>query len=131
MKPPALTPHSARLRAGSAEPPRASRLGHRIALCGAAPGVAAEAARQLNAECPGLQVVASDSGDPGTAVAERLRAAHPDLICAAYGHGSQERFLVEHMPHIGAAARIGAGGTLDVLAGRGRPAPRAVQAARL
>ena len=109
--------------------PHAARLGHRIALCGAAPGVAAEAARQLSAECPELQVVASDSGDPGPAVAERLRAAHPDLVCAAYGHGSQERFLVEHMPHIGAAAGIGVGGTLDVLAGRVRRAPSVVQAA--
>jgi N-acetylglucosaminyldiphosphoundecaprenol N-acetyl-beta-D-mannosaminyltransferase len=109
--------------------PRAARLGHRIALCGAAPGVAAAAARQLSQECPGLQVVASDSGDPGAAVAERLHAARPDLVCAAYGHGSQERFLAEHMPGIGAAAGIGVGGTLDVLAGRVRRAPGVVQAA--
>jgi N-acetylglucosaminyldiphosphoundecaprenol N-acetyl-beta-D-mannosaminyltransferase len=109
--------------------PHAARLGHRVALCGAAPGVAARAAAELVAECPGLQVVASDSGDPGPAVAERLRAARPDLVCAAYGHGQQERFLVEHLGHIGAAAGIGVGGTLDVLAGRVRRAPGVVQAA--
>jgi N-acetylglucosaminyldiphosphoundecaprenol N-acetyl-beta-D-mannosaminyltransferase len=109
--------------------PHAARLGHRIALCGAAPGVAARAAEELQAECPGLQVVASDSGDPGPAVAERLRAARPDVVCAAYGHGAQERFLAEHLPHIGAPVGIGVGGALDVLAGRVRRAPSVVQAA--
>jgi N-acetylglucosaminyldiphosphoundecaprenol N-acetyl-beta-D-mannosaminyltransferase len=109
--------------------PHAARLGHRLALCGAAPGVAAQAARQLTQEFPTLQVVASDSGDPGPAVADRLRAAKPDVVCAAYGHGQQERFLVEHMPAIGCAAGIGVGGTLDVLAGRVRRAPSVLQAA--
>ncbi|HXA30274.1 MAG TPA: WecB/TagA/CpsF family glycosyltransferase [Candidatus Angelobacter sp.] len=109
--------------------PHAARLGHRIALCGAAPGVAARAADELTREFPGLLVVASDSGDPGDAVAERLKAARPDVVCAAYGHGAQERFLAEHLTAIGAAAGIGVGGALDVLAGRVRRAPGAVQAA--
>jgi N-acetylglucosaminyldiphosphoundecaprenol N-acetyl-beta-D-mannosaminyltransferase len=111
--------------------PHAARLGHRLALCGAAPGVAAAAARRLGEDHPGLQVVASDSGDPGPAVAERLRAAHPDVVCAAYGHGAQERFLAEHLPTIGAAVGIGVGGALDVLAGRTRRAPSVLQAAGL
>jgi len=109
--------------------PHAARLGHRIALCGAAPGVAAAAAQRLAEDHPGLQVVASDSGDPGPAVAERLRAAAPDVVCAAYGHGAQERFLSEQLPRIGAAAGIGVGGALDVLAGRVRRAPGVLQAA--
>ena len=107
----------------------AARLGHRIALCGGARGVAADAALQLAEDHPGLLVVASDSGDPGPDVAERLRAAHPDVVCAAYGHGRQERFLAEHLPQIGAALGIGVGGSLDVLAGRVRRAPSVVQAA--
>jgi N-acetylglucosaminyldiphosphoundecaprenol N-acetyl-beta-D-mannosaminyltransferase len=111
--------------------PHAARLGHRLALCGAAPGVAAQAARRLSEAHPGLQVVASDSGDPGPEVAARLRAAHPDVVCAAYGHGRQERFLAEHLPSIGAAVGIGVGGTLDVIAGRVRRAPGVVQAAGL
>jgi N-acetylglucosaminyldiphosphoundecaprenol N-acetyl-beta-D-mannosaminyltransferase len=109
--------------------PHAAALGHRIALCGAAPGVAARAAAELMRETPGLQVVASDSGDPGPAVAERLRAARPDVVCAAYGHGAQERFLAEHLPTIGAAVGIGVGGALDVLAGKVRRAPAPVQRA--
>ena len=104
--------------------PLAAELGHRIALCGAAPGVAAEAARVL-----GPAVVASDSGDPDAATADRLAAARPDVVCAAYGHGAQERFLAEHLPRIGAAVGIGVGGALDVLAGRVRRAPGVLQAA--
>jgi N-acetylglucosaminyldiphosphoundecaprenol N-acetyl-beta-D-mannosaminyltransferase len=109
--------------------PHAAALGHRIALCGAAPGVAARAAAELMRETPGLQVVASDSGDPGPAVAERLQAACPGVVCAAYGHGAQERFLAEHLPAIGAAVGIGVGGALDVLAGKVRRAPAPVQRA--
>jgi len=109
--------------------PEAARLGHRIAFCGGTPGVAAAAAQRLVADHPGLQVVATDSGDPGRQVAERLLAARPDVVCAAYGHGAQERFLAEHLPLIGAGVGIGVGGTLDVLAGRVRRAPSVVQQA--
>ena len=63
--------------------PHAARLGHRLAFAGGAPGVAARAAERLMDDHPGLQVVASDSGDPGPAVAARLRAARPDVVCAA------------------------------------------------
>ena len=111
--------------------PHAARLGHRLALCGAAPGVAARAARRLTDDYPGLLVVASDSGDPGPQVAERLRAASPDVVCAAYGHGGQERFLAEFMPAIGCAVGIGVGGTLDVLSGEVRRAPAMLQVAGL
>jgi N-acetylglucosaminyldiphosphoundecaprenol N-acetyl-beta-D-mannosaminyltransferase len=104
--------------------PIAAERGHRIALCGAAPGVAAQAAQEL-----GPAVVASDSGDPDAATADRLAAARPDVVCAAYGHGAQERFLAEHLPRIGAAVGIGVGGALDVRAGRVRRAPGVVQAA--
>jgi len=109
--------------------PHAARLGHRIALCGAAPGVAAAAAERLAEDHPGVLVVASDSGDPGPAVAARLAAAQPEVVCAAYGHGAQERFLAEHLQPIGAALGIGVGGALDVLAGRVRRAPGVLQAA--
>jgi len=109
--------------------PHAARLGHRIALCGASPGVAAAAAAELAREFPTLQVVASDSGDPGPDVAARLAQSRPDVVCAAYGHGAQERFLADHLPGIGAAVGIGVGGALDVLAGRVRRAPDLLQAA--
>ncbi|TMC49163.1 MAG: WecB/TagA/CpsF family glycosyltransferase [Chloroflexi bacterium] len=96
--------------------PMAAEGRRRIALAGAGPGIAERAATALGRRVPGLDVV-SDGGDPGPALAERLAALAPDLVCAAFGHGRQERFLAEHLAAIGAGAGIGVGGALDYLAG--------------
>jgi N-acetylglucosaminyldiphosphoundecaprenol N-acetyl-beta-D-mannosaminyltransferase len=109
---------------------RAAALGHRLALVGAAPGVAERAAAELVRRHPGLRVVA-DGGDPGPATVERLRAAAPDAVFAAYGAGRQETFLAAHLAAIGAGAGMGVGGALDFLAGRIRRAPAAVRRAGL
>ena len=111
--------------------PLAAARRHRLALCGAAPGVAAGAAATLTARFEGLQVVASDSGDPVAATAERLRTARPDVVLAAYGARLQERFLAEHLAATGAAVGIGVGGTLDFLSGRIRRAPAPLRRAGL
>lgn len=103
--------------------PWAAHLGHRLALCGAAPGVAAAAAEHFRRHLPTLAVVAADPGDPGPEVADRLAATCPDVVLAAYGAGPQERFLATWLGHIGAAAGVGVGGALDVFAGRVRRAP--------
>lgn len=111
--------------------PLAAERGHRLALCGAAPGVAAAAAAALSARFDGLRIVATDSGDPVAATAARLRAARPDVVLAAYGARLQERFLVDHLAATGAALGIGVGGTLDFLSGRVRRAPAPLRRAGL
>jgi N-acetylglucosaminyldiphosphoundecaprenol N-acetyl-beta-D-mannosaminyltransferase len=111
--------------------PVAARDGHRIALAGAAPGVAAAAAARLQERFPGLRVVAAESGDPGAPLAARLQAAAPDVVCAAFGHGRQERFLRDHLAGIGAAAGVGVGGWLDYVSGRVRRAPATLRDAGL
>jgi N-acetylglucosaminyldiphosphoundecaprenol N-acetyl-beta-D-mannosaminyltransferase len=110
---------------------RAAPLGHRLALVGGAPGVAERAAAELVRRNPGLRVVAADGGHPGTATADRLRAAAPDAIFAAYGAGRQETFLAAHLPATGAGVGIGVGGALDFLSGRVRRAPTPVRRAGL
>jgi len=111
--------------------PRAAALGHRLAMAGGAPGVAAAAAGALEARFPGLRIVAADAGEPGPEVARRLAGARPDVVLAAYGGGAQERFLAAHLEATGAAVGIGVGGTLDFLAGRARRAPAPVRRAGL
>ena len=111
--------------------PEAVRRRHRIALAGAAPGVAAVAGNRLRSQFPGLEIVAMDSGDPDAALARRLSDTHPDMVWAAFGAGKQERFLREHLPLIGAGAGVGVGGTLDYIAGRVSRAPRLVRDAGL
>ena len=111
--------------------PLAAARGQRLAFCGAAPGVAAAAAAALLERVPGLAVVATDSGDPVAATAERIRGARPDVVLAAYGAGLQERFLADHLAATGAAVGIGVGGTLDFLSGRIRRAPAPLRRAGL
>ena len=108
--------------------PHAIARGDRIALVGGIDDVASRAAATLRHRHPGVDVVA-DGGDPTPATAARVALHAPNLVCAAYGAGAQERFLRDHLATIGAGAGIGVGGTLDYLAGRLRRAPRAIRAA--
>jgi N-acetylglucosaminyldiphosphoundecaprenol N-acetyl-beta-D-mannosaminyltransferase len=110
--------------------PHAELRGHRVALAGGGADVARRAADVLRRRHPRLAVIA-DGGDPDDATARRLAAQSPNLVCAAYGAGRQERFLRDHLRTIGAAAGVGVGGTLDYLAGTVRRAPDAVRAAGL
>lgn len=105
----------------------AAALGHRLALVGAAPGVAAAAGAELERRHPGLRVVATDSSDPSADLAARLRAVGVDVVLAAYSMEGQALFLDSHLDDCGAGAGIGVGGTLDVIAGRVRRAPRALR----
>ena len=110
---------------------RAASLGHRVAFAGGAPGVARAAADALVARHPGLDIVATDAGQPDAGTAQRLAAARPDVLFVAFGGGREERFLAAHLAATGAAAGITVGGTFDFLAGRVRRAPAVVQRAGL
>jgi N-acetylglucosaminyldiphosphoundecaprenol N-acetyl-beta-D-mannosaminyltransferase len=111
--------------------PLAAAGGHRVALAGGAPGVAAAAASSLVAREPKLMVVAADGGRPDAALARRLAQARPEMVWAAFGAGVQEEFLTRYLGQIGAAAGIGVGGSLDYLAGRVRRAPSLLRDAGL
>jgi N-acetylglucosaminyldiphosphoundecaprenol N-acetyl-beta-D-mannosaminyltransferase len=110
--------------------PHARERGHRLALVGARDGVAERAAEVLRRRHPGLDVVA-DGGDPSNATALRVGAHAPVVVAAAFGAGSQERFLRDHLGTMGARGGIGVGGTLDYLAGTARRAPAWVRQAGL
>jgi N-acetylglucosaminyldiphosphoundecaprenol N-acetyl-beta-D-mannosaminyltransferase len=104
-----------------------AREGHRVFLFGAEPGVAEHAARRLTARYPGLVIAGTRHGygdldDP--ALAAGISESHPTLLVAALGSPQQEIWLDRWLARTGARAGIGVGGTLDVLAGRSRRAPR-------
>ena len=111
--------------------PEAAARGHRLGLVGARPGVAAAAAAALERRYPGLVVAATDSADPGAALAARLRSAGVEVVLAAYSMEAQAAFVDEHLVASGAAVGIGVGGSLDILAGRIRRAPGPVRRAGL
>jgi len=110
---------------------RAAARNWKIFLLGGAPGVGAEAARRLAAAYPSLPAVAYDS-PPNLPLAEmnhaaiiaRVRAAAPDLVLVCFGCPKQEKWIFQHFRALGVPVLIGAGGTVDFLAGRLKRAPQ-------
>lgn len=109
--------------------------GWSLFLLGAAPGVAEAAAARLTARDPALRVAGTAHGffrqadEP--ALLARIERAAPDILLVAFGAPRQEQWLASRGPALGVPVMMGVGGTLDVLAGRARRAPRWVQAAGL
>jgi len=112
-----------------------ARAGRSVFLFGAAPGVADAAARRLQADNPGLRVAGTLSPPMGfdrdplllEEAVEAVRRASPDVLFVALGAPRQERFIQAQKARLGAKAILGIGGSLDMLAGRVRRAPRFVQ----
>lgn len=110
---------------------RASTLGHRVYLLGAAPGVADAAAENLKQRYPGLRIVGTQHGyfGPGETdgVVEAVRDAKPDLLFVAFGIPMQEKWIRRHMEALDVPVCMGIGGSLDVLSGKVKRAPTWMQ----
>lgn len=107
--------------------------GYRIFLLGAAPGVAEEAASALRRRHPGLAVAGVQHGyvRDDAAIIARIHRARPHILFVGMGFPRQELWIAEHRDELGVPVSMGVGGTLDILAGRVRRAPRWVQRAGL
>jgi N-acetylglucosaminyldiphosphoundecaprenol N-acetyl-beta-D-mannosaminyltransferase len=109
---------------------RAAERGWKIFLLGGATGVGAAAAQRLAAAYPSLPEVAHYS-PPLRPLSEmnhdeivaRLRAAQPDIVLVCFGCPKQEKWIFRHYRTAGVPVMIGAGGTVDFLAGRLERAP--------
>jgi N-acetylglucosaminyldiphosphoundecaprenol N-acetyl-beta-D-mannosaminyltransferase len=102
-------------------------------LIGGRPGVAEEAARELKRRFPALQIAGCHHGyfdaESESGVVEMIARTRPDVLVAGMGAPKQEKWLAENAAAIGAKLAIGVGGSLDVLAGRSKRAPRWMQRA--
>ncbi len=109
--------------------------GGRVFLLGAASGVAEAAATSLRHRFPGLVIAGTAHGffSPGEepALLKRIRQAEPEILLVALGAPRQEEWLRQHAPLLRVPVMMGVGGTLDVLAGRTRRAPRWARSAGL
>lgn len=108
--------------------------GHRLFLLGAAPGVADQAAAELERRFPGLTVCgvyAPPFGpwaeDEDRQIVERIQAARPDVLFVAFGAPRQDVWIREHMAELNVPVSVGIGGTLNFLAGKIRRAPQWMQ----
>lgn len=109
---------------------RAAERGWKIFLLGGAEGVGAEAAERIAADYPSLAAVAHYS-PPLRPLAQmnhaeivaRVRAAQPDIVLVCFGCPKQEKWIFQNYHAAGVPVMIGAGGTVDFLAGRLKRAP--------
>jgi N-acetylglucosaminyldiphosphoundecaprenol N-acetyl-beta-D-mannosaminyltransferase len=109
---------------------RAAERGWRIFLLGGSPEVAFDAAHRIGAAYPALPVVSYYSPPYGPlhkmdngAIAARIHAAKPDIVLVCMGCPKQEKWISKNYGAIGVPVMIGAGATIDFLAGRMARAP--------
>jgi N-acetylglucosaminyldiphosphoundecaprenol N-acetyl-beta-D-mannosaminyltransferase len=111
-----------------------ARLGFRLFLLGAGPGVADELAARLREANPGLQV-GSHAGAPDVAHDEAaLRLIHEhrsQILLVAFGAPAQELWIDRLRNRLGVAVAIGVGGAFDYLTGRVPRAPEWMRRAGL
>lgn len=114
---------------------RAAERSWRVALLGAAPGVAERAAVKLAQRLPQLQVCCVEhgffDGAHAAQVAARIRASRAQLLIVAMGNPRQELWVDEHLSATGANVGISVGAFLDFAAGVVPRAPKWVRAAHL
>ena len=114
---------------------RAPATHRRVYFFGAAPGVAEKAKAKAEQLYPGIKIVGVRDGffsvDMNDAIISDIRTARPDLLLVALGVPKQEKWIHEHLAALGVPVTIGVGGTLDVMAGVMKRAPRWMQKAKL
>lgn len=101
------------------------KMGGRLYLLGAKPGVAEEAGRRIQAQFPNLVLCGTHDGyfKDDEAVLPEIVQAKPDLMFVCLGAPKQEKWMARWGVHTGAKLAIGLGGALDVFAGTVERAP--------
>ncbi len=113
----------------------AANKGRAVYLLGGEPGVAEQAAANLQKRISGLQVAGchdgyfSDEEEPQ--IVEDIRSKRPGVLLVALGIPRQEKWIKKHLEELGVPICIGVGGSLDVISGRKRRAPVWMQRAGL
>ena len=114
---------------------RAPEKKRRIYFFGSAPGVADKAKKKAEELYPGIEIVGTRNGyfrpSDEEDILKEIRERKPDLLLAALGVPKQEKWLNAHREELGVPLSIGVGGTLDVMAGVMKRAPRWMQRAKL
>ena len=101
---------------------------YKIYLLGSAPGVAAGAAEYLQKQYPNLCIVGTYHGffckEDEVKVIENIALTEPQILIVGMGSPKQEKWLAHKLHELKVPVSIAVGGSLDVLAGHVRRAPR-------
>jgi N-acetylglucosaminyldiphosphoundecaprenol N-acetyl-beta-D-mannosaminyltransferase len=107
------------------------RRGWGVYLLGARRDVLERAVERLRERHPALRIAGYRDGwfpdSEAAAVAEEVRAAAPDLLFVAISSPRKELWLAEHGRGLGVPFVMGVGGSVDIVAGMTRRAPRWMQ----
>ncbi|MFN2450223.1 MAG: WecB/TagA/CpsF family glycosyltransferase [Candidatus Baltobacteraceae bacterium] len=106
----------------------AARDGVSVYLLGGSPGIAQQAASQLQRRYPGLLVAGARDGyfpeSASAQVAAEVRASGAHVLFAGLGFPKQEFWLAQWLPQTHCGAGIGVGGSFDVISGKLERAPQ-------
>ena len=109
--------------------------GKKIALLGAAPGVAEAAAKNLQIEFPKHQfsVVANGyfSIEEENGILKKLKSIKPDILLVALGNPAQEKWIAKNCNKDNCTVAFGVGAYLDFAAGRVPRAPEILRKLRI
>lgn len=109
--------------------------GRKFFLFGSAPGVADKAKLKAEELYPGIKIVGTRNGyfseEDEPKIIEQIKNSHADILLVALGVPKQEKWLAAHKDELNIPVSIGVGGTLDVMAGVVKRAPRWMQKAKL
>ncbi len=99
--------------------------GKRVFLLGGKPGVAQLAARKVVERYPGASVAGVCDGyfKDDQAVIEQINQSGADFLMVCMGFPRQEHWIYQYKDQLKVKASIGAGGSVDVLAGTVKRAP--------
>lgn len=107
---------------------RSAKEGKRVYFLGAKPGVAQQAKEKLEQTLPGIQVVGLRDGyfkpEDEPALIQEINGLDVDMLLVCLGAPKQEHWMASHRDQLKVGVMLGLGGTLDVLAGTAKRAPR-------
>ena len=113
----------------------AERKGYGVYVLGARRQILERAVARLREDYPALRIVGHHDGyfhdEDGAAVADAIRAAAPQILFVAISSPRKEYWLAEHGRALGVPLVMGVGGSIDIVAGVTRRAPRWMQRAGL
>lgn len=110
---------------------QSAQKGWKIYILGSAPGVADQAAANIQAKYPGCNIIGTHHGyfdaKEEKAVLAQIAASKPDVLFVALGAPKQEYWIVQHQPKLNIPVAMGIGGSMDVLSGNVKRAPQWMQ----
>ncbi len=110
------------------------KLGYSHFIYGGAPGIALEAARTLEEQCPGIVIAGfhsppfrSLSAEEDEACCRMINESKAQIVWVCLGCPKQERWIYEHRSRLNATVLLAVGQAVDILAGSRNRAPGLMQ----